>query len=161
MCSKVCVTSGLKKYAWIKDFKVLGLLEYWCSKSNSHLMHECFQKCCDDLNNTTIPYGVCLNTWPCLEIDGSLQGVLTANRLWSEFELCDSELPDEGWVFGHLIFDILDVFRPSLVMELLSNSKLDSDLLYKELLHDWERFWVKQVLLCFGVLKLSANELYL
>ena len=96
MCSKVYVTSGLKKYAWIKDLRVLGLLECRCSKSNSNLMQECFQKCCDDLNNTTIPYGVCLNTWPCLEMAGSLHGVLTANRLWSEFELCDSGVPDEG-----------------------------------------------------------------
>ena len=161
MCSKVYVTSDLKKYAWIKDLRVLGLLECRCSKSNSNLMQECFQKCCDDLNNTSIPYWVCLNTWPCLEMVGSLHGVLTANSLLSGLVLCDSGVPDEGWVFGHLIFDILDVFRPSIVVELLSNSKLDSDLLYKAMLHDRKRFWVKQVLLYFGVLKLSTNELYL
>ena len=87
MYSKVCVSSGLKKYAWIKDLRVLGLLECRCSKSNSNLMQECFQKCCDDLNNTTIPYEVCLNTWICLEMAGTPTGVLSAKWLQVNLDL--------------------------------------------------------------------------
>ena len=79
----------------------------------------------------------------------------------SEFGLYDSALTD-GWeVFGHLPYDVYEVFEWLVVMELLSNSKPDSDLLYKAIWRFERRFWVKHVLWCFGVLKLSTNELYL
>ena len=94
MYSKVCVSSGLKKYAYIKDWKVLGLLEIGSSKSNSILIEKCFQKLFEDLDNTTIPYRVCLDAWNELQQAGTPTGVLTAKCLWSDFELCDSALPD-------------------------------------------------------------------
>ena len=56
----------------------------------------------------------------------------------SGFGLCDSGVTD-GWeVFRHLLYDVYEVFGWLVVMELLSNSKPDSDLLMKHIL-DGER----------------------
>ena len=79
----------------------------------------------------------------------------------SGFELCDSGVTD-GWeVFGHLLYDVYEMFGWLVVMGLLSNSKPDSDLLMKHVLDKERRYWVKHLLQCFGVLNLSTSELYL
>ena len=60
---------------------MLGLLECRDSKSNLILMQECFQKLIDDLDSSTISYGMDLGAWNGLQLVGSSTGMLSAKCL--------------------------------------------------------------------------------
>ena len=93
---------------------------------------EVIQKCCDDLDSFTWPYGVCWCAWNELIWAGTPSGVAAAICLQVSLELCDFVITGRVWRFGQLQYDICEVFAQLVWLELLSNAKLDGDLLWKQ-----------------------------
>ena len=120
-------------------------------KRKSDFDVEVLQKCCNDWNSFTWPQVVCWCVWNGLRSFKTPSGIAGASCFQVRSALCDFEITGRVWRFGQLQYDMYEVFAQLVWLELLSNAKLDGDLLWKQNLKEKRENCVSKGYWDFGV----------